>query len=229
MEESNNFRTELIPSKKILKFLITEKDTNEEGKFHYNKILNAAEIARLNDNEYDSGEFSKINEQEKIIKMLIEAKKATLCKYNTQNLDNNFFVAVMKVASENSGLARIEEAKFNTCFDKALKDIGSNLEATKYTQQEVNPLHKIAKYFSAQFQELSKRQNYLTARPGVPEDTINKVGRRLFRVCTEKNIKKFQLEIEHPPQSPSPTANTTPRGILKNSSHLKGSPKISYI
>jgi hypothetical protein len=191
-----------VGSEKIIKFKIKDPEVSDEnlagssggvGKFDYIKQLSAEET-------YNEGDYNEELERENILNLLKEASDATQKKF--QGLDDNFFIAVMKVASENLGISRIEEEKFNACFDTALKKIDQSLDATKYKLEEGNTLHKIAKYFSANFQELSMKNKYLTARPGVPENTINPIGRRLFRVCTEENINAFKEKLNSP--SPSP-------------------------
>ena len=176
------------------------------GKFDYKKQLSAEET-------YNKDNYNEKLERDNILDLLRKASNVTQNKF--QGLDDNFFIAVMKVASENCGISRIEEAKFNTFFDRALKKIDPNLDATKYKPQEGDTLHKIAKYFSANFQELSRENKYLTARPGVPENTINPVGRRLFRVCTEENIKEFEKKLKSPSSSPaSPRLKVVPVEVV---------------
>ena len=98
----------------------------------------------------------------------------------------------MKVASANSGITNTKNEKgFNTAFEEALKQINPSLEMGKYKTKEGETLYKIAKYFSAKFQDLSKNNSYFTAREKANGE-FNDTGRRLFRVCTEENIKAFQ-------------------------------------
>ena len=169
----------------IIKFRTISPD-NHDTKFDYNKKLEDGET-------YDSKNYTKKKEQEKILQMLREAKDATLASFESGKLNDNFFIAVMKVASQNRGIASIDEQKFNQDFDKALKEIDPTLAIANYDHQRLSA-HEIAKFFSANFQILSKQENYLTAREGV-NGKINQTGRRLFRVCTQENIEKFQQSL----------------------------------
>ena len=100
----------------------------------------------------------------------------------------------MKVASKNSGITNTKnEEGFNTAFKEALKQINPSLEINKYKPKEEETLYKIAKYFSAKFQDLSKNNSYFTARERANGE-FNDTGRRLFRVCTEENIEAFQTQ-----------------------------------
>jgi len=83
-------------------------------------------------------------------------------------------------------------------------------------------LQQIAQFFSANFQIMSKKDNYLTAREG-KDGQINPIGRRLFRVCSQENIKKFQQELKKTKPSNSPslsrlTAENIQIHIQKNES-----------
>jgi len=148
------------------------------------------------------------------LNLLIEAKKITSRNFNT--LDDNFFIAVMKVASENRGIASITDKKtFNESYKKALDELGSNTLTTTNVSQDQD-LHEIAKFFSAQFQELSGKQKYLTGRDSINGE-INQTPRRLFRVCTDENIEKFKeslFEIVAP--SSSPSTPSTPKSIRED-------------
>jgi len=127
---------------------------------------------------------------------LNQAKEATKEAFNSESSglihDKDFFVAVMKVASKNRGITSIETGED---FKEALKEVNPAL-GKKYDSQEAKELHKIAKYFSAKFQSLSKEKNYFTARER-DKGEFNDTGRRLFRVCTEENIQAFEdMKIE---------------------------------
>ena len=152
------------------------------GKFDYNKQLDA-------DKKYNQDDYTKEKEQEKILELLKKASMDTITKFSGANLSDDFFIAVMKVASENSGIANID-AK---AFEEALEKLNPPIETKQYAHnlKEGETLHKIAKYFSAQFQDLSKKDNYFTARKTL-DGNFNDTGRRLFRVCTEENIEAFQ-------------------------------------
>jgi ankyrin repeat protein len=126
---------------------------NDNAKFNYNKMLKAGEA-------YSPKNFTKETEQEKILKMLKKAKDITVDTYTGYGLDNNFFIAVMLVASKNCGIANIDEDKFNKDFEEASKDLNSTYESSKYDPLKIN-LHEIAMFFSANFQLLSKEENYL--------------------------------------------------------------------
>jgi hypothetical protein len=186
------------PTKNIIKFQ-TFSVYSDNAKFDYNKKLES-------DEQYISENYTKEKEQEKILAMLTKAKDATLKRFPNSNLDDNFFIAVMKVASQNRGIARINEKKFNEDFDKALKEIDPTLAIANYGHERLSA-HEIAKFFSANFQILSKQENYLTAREGV-NGKINQTGRRLFRVCTQENIEKFQQSL----------GRGTPQTLLRGSS-----------
>ena len=162
---------------------------NDNAKFNYNKMLKAGEA-------YSPKNFTKETEQEKILKMLKKAKDLTVDNFTRYGLDNNFFIAVMLVASKNCGIANIDEDKFNKDFEEASKDLNSTYESSKYDQSTIN-LHEVAMFFSANFQLFSKEENYLTAREGL-NHSINQTGRRLFRVCTDENIEKFQQCLKKP-------------------------------
>ena len=180
-------------------------------KFDYNKRLDTGET-------FASQEFSKDKEQAKILELLTIAKNSTNNKFST-TFGNDFFVAVMKVASKNHGIASIDKKTFDKDFEIALQNLNPSSRTPNYNQ--IPNLHEIAKDFSANFQELSRQNNYFTAREG-ENGKINETGRRLFRVCTEENIEKFQLRIERSPQLPNPVVNPNrqdcrPQGILRHS------------
>ncbi|MBM3590812.1 MAG: ankyrin repeat domain-containing protein, partial [Alphaproteobacteria bacterium] len=204
-DQDKNFLCFSKPSSEIVKFYpILHRDRD---KFNYNKKLD-------NSATYDPEDFTKEKEQEKILNLLIEAKKITSRNFNT--LDDNFFIAVMKVASENRGIASITDKKtFNESYKKALDELGSNTLTTTNVSQDQD-LHEIAKFFSAQFQELSGKQKYLTGRDSINGE-INQTPRRLFRVCTDENIEKFKeslFEIVAP--SSSPSTPSTPKSIRED-------------
>jgi hypothetical protein len=197
-----SFSCEKVGEQNIIKFKIKDPEdsdgnpaisSGDPGKFDYNKLLKPEE-------KYDASAYNDKTEQDNILKLLKLASDATKNKF--QGLDDNFFIAVMKVASKHSGIARIDEETFDKDFNQALKEIDLNLKKEEYSLQGDNTSYEIAKFFSANFQELSREKNYLTARPGVPEDPINKVGRRLFRVCTEENIEAFKDTLKSPSKSP---------------------------
>ena len=186
--QDSNFVADYDNGNKIIKFRTISPD-NIDAKFNYNKMLSERE-------NYDSANYSKEKEQQKILEMLKKARDKTYQKFSEVGIeiDNNFFIAVMKVASENRGIARINTEKFNDDFDKALNEIDPTL-AKENNHCEGSKLHEIAKFFSANFQIMSKQENYLTARQGV-DGKINQTGRRLFRVCTQENIQKFQQSLK---------------------------------
>jgi hypothetical protein len=95
----------------------------------------------------------------------------------------------MKVASKKCGISSIKNEEE---FNGVLKSFNFNLETSRYNLPEGSTLHKIAKYFSAQFQSLSKGCGYLTGRKVANENIVNETGRRLFRVCTNENIEAFK-------------------------------------
>ena len=163
------------------------------GKFDYNRQLNNKEIKlyRNQKNEYLLEEFNKEKEQEKILTLLKEASEHIKAKFQGANLDDNFFIAVMRVASENLGVARIEEKNFNTDFESALKKLNPPSYIQQYNLKDGETLRQIAKYFSAKFQELSEKEKYFTAKDKANGE-FNNTGRRLFRVSTEENITAFQ-------------------------------------
>ena len=186
----------------IIKFKIKSgpEDSGEDpakssvvGKFDYNRQLNNKEIKlyRNQKNEYLLGEFNKEKEQEKILTLLKVASEHIKAKFQDANLDDNFFIAVMRVASKNLGVARIEEKKFNTDFESALTKLNPPSYIQQYNLKDGETLRQIAKYFSAKFQELSEREKYFTAKDKANGE-FNNTGRRLFRVSTEENITAFQ-------------------------------------
>ncbi len=193
--------------KGIIKFKIKSGSEDSDEKFYYNKKL-------ANDEEYKEIDYTKEKEQKKILALLKEASEATIKEFQGANLDNNFFIAVMRVASEKRGIASINsEEEFNKCFNEALKEIDTELKGKEYASQSGKTPHQIAKYFSAHFQSLSKKDGYLTARKGSGNE-VNKTPRRLFRVCTEENIKEFQgrqeeLATDNPSQHQELNAGPT--------------------
>jgi hypothetical protein len=174
---------------------IIEFNTEKDSKFDYKKRLGR-------DEEFKSEKFTKDMEQEEILKLLKQTKDQTLTELNISEIDNNFFVAVMKVASKHSGIARINTDTFNKDLKEAIEELGSSPDSLDFKAEP--SFHKIAKLFSANFQESSRKRNYLTAREG-ENDKINETGRRLFRVCTEENIKQFQKTLQK-----APNTETTP-------------------
>jgi len=160
---------------------------NQYGKFNYKKWLTQDEITR-----YNLAEYTEKREQEKIIAMLKQAKALTTQVFTGSNLDNNFFLAVMKVASKNRGIGNINAQNFNDDFTEALQELGV---ASKPSYLENPNLHQYAKYFSATFQRLSGVNGYLTGRDR-RDGSLNQTPRRLFRVCTPENIDKFQSELQ---------------------------------
>jgi hypothetical protein len=196
--QDSKFEISCDSKNNIIKFRTISPD-NHDTKFDYNKKLEDGET-------YDSNNYTKKKEQEKILQMLRKAKDATLASFESGKLNDNFFIAVMKVASQNRGIASIDEQKFNQDFDKALKEIDPTLAIANYGHERLSA-HEIAKFFSANFQILSKQENYLTAREGV-NGKINQTGRRLFRVCTQENIEKFQQSL----------GRGTPQTLLRGSS-----------
>lgn len=188
-------------------------------KFDYNKRLDTGET-------FASQEFSKDKEQAKILELLTIAKNSTNNKFSP-TFGNDFFVAVMKVASKNHGITSIDKRTFDKDFEIALQNLNPSSRTHNYNQ--IPNLHEIAKDFSANFQELSRQNNYFTAREG-ENGKINETGRRLFRVCTEENIEKFQLRIERSPQLPNPVVNPNrqdgrPQGILRHSPRSDNNPQ----
>jgi len=179
-------------------------------KFDYKKKLDTGET-------FASEKFSKDKEQAKILELLTIAKNSTNNKFSP-TFGNDFFVAVMKVASKNHGIASIDKRTFDKDFEIALQNLKPSSRTPNYNK--IPNLHEIAKDFSANFQELSRQNNYFTTREG-ENGKINETGRRLFRVCTEENIEKFQLGIERSPPLPNPVVNpkrqVRPRGILRHS------------
>jgi len=203
-DQDKNFLCFSKPSSEIVKFYpILHRDRD---KFNYNKKLD-------NGATYDPEEFTKEKEQEKILDLLKQAKEITSKNFANDTLDDNFFIAVMKVASENRGIASITDKKtFNESYKKALDELSSTTPTTTNVSQGQD-LHEIAKFFSAQFQELSREQNYLTGRDSINGE-INQTPRRLFRVCTVENIEKFKenlFGIGAP--SSSPSTPSTPKSI----------------
>jgi Leucine-rich repeat (LRR) protein len=212
--------------KGIIKFKIKSGSEDSDEKFYYNKKL-------ANDEEYKEIDYTKEKEQKKILALLKEASEATIKEFQGANLDNNFFIAVMRVASEKRGIASINsEEEFNKCFNEALKEIDTELKGKEYASQSGKTPHQIAKYFSAQFQNLSEKDGYLTARKG-SGDEVNKTPRRLFRVCTKENIKEFQerqeeLATDNPSQHQELNAGptTSPRSP-RLSEGLSRSPSVT--
>jgi hypothetical protein len=166
------------------------------NKFDYNKKPNEEEeekiINEFNEdkdiNNYLSTEYTKEVEKKNILKLLKEASNNTKATFPDANLDDNFFIAVMRVASENRGIANFDNPQ---AFETALKNINPKFDATKYETEEGVTLHQIAKFFSAKFQKFSQDENYFTPRTDSNGKLID-IGRRLFRVCTEENIDAFQ-------------------------------------
>ena len=193
------------------------KSSGGVSKFDYNKKPDSKDLENLKNesNDYLLNTYTKENEKTKILELLKKASEATIKEFQGKNLDKNFFIAVMKVASEKLGIASNSEEEFNKCFNEALKEIDPNLDLTKYNPQEGNTLHKIAKFFSAKFQKFSQGNNYCTPR------TDSNVGRRLFRVCTEENIDAFQKmqikEIEQKRGEGEDLPSESPHSISKNS------------
>lgn len=176
--------SQYFDSKNNIVEFISHSVYNDNCKFNYKKDLRKE--------KYDIQNYTKEREQEKIIKMLKEAKTQTTEAFSGSNLDDNFFLAVMKVASKNCGIGNINEIKFKEDFFKALQDLGV---ADKANYSSNPNLHHYAKYFSATFQRLSGDEGYLTGRDGT-DGQINQTPRRLFRVCTAENIEKFRIEFQ---------------------------------
>ena len=104
-------------------------------KFHYNKQPDQSEIISLNEdsNKYLSENYTIEKEQEKILALLQKASTDTIKTFSRAKLDKDFFIAVMKVASENRGITSIEnEQEFQKAFGKALKEVNTSLEINKY-------------------------------------------------------------------------------------------------
>jgi hypothetical protein len=163
------------------------------SKFDYNKKPDKTDLENLKNesNTYLSKTYTKEKEKKEILTLLDEASKHIKAKFPGAKLDDNFFIAVMKVASEKRGISISNEEEFNKCFNKALKGINSELNATKYKTEGGVTLHQIAKFFSAKFQKFSQDNNYITPRTDSNGKLID-IGRRLFRVCTEENIDAFK-------------------------------------
>lgn len=159
---------------------------NQYGKFNYKKLLPRDEITR-----YNSAEYTAKREREKIIEMLKKAKALTTQVFTGSNLDNNFFLAVMKVASKNYGIGNINAQTFNDDFTQALQELRVTSKPSYLDNQN---LHQYAKFFSATFQRLSGAEGYLTERDR-RDGSLNQTARRLFRVCTLENIDEFQSEL----------------------------------
>jgi len=221
--ETKDFLVTHDEDKNIIKFKIKSgpEESSEDpasssfvGKFDYNKKLNDEEINLYTNNKNSFlKKFSKEKEREQILNLLKIASDETINTFKGTNLDNNFFIAVMRVASKNRGIANINTKED---FEEALKKFNPELEINQYKNTEAS-LHKIAKYFSAQFQSLSKNNKYYTAKEK-SDGGFNDTGRRLFRVSTEENIEAFQksemrkdadlrTSFESPePPSPNPTS-----------------------
>ena len=222
----------------IIKFQIrssgAEKSTDasnkssDPDKFNYNKEPSEEEKSLLDafnptdSCKYLSSNYTEEKEQGDILKLLQKASVETIKVFGGAKLDDNFFIAVMKVASEKCGIASIKSEEE---FNRVLTSLVPTLETSKYTLQDGDTLYKIAKYFSAQFQSSSEDDKYFTAREGAKGE-FNNTGRRLFRVCNEENIKAFQekqkeLAIISPPQPQKLEAvsasspSTSPRRVEK--------------
>ena len=182
-------------TKEIINFKVKSDNESIEDKFHYNKEPDQSEIIPLNEDsiKYLSENYTKEKEQKKILDLLQKASTDTIKTFSDANLDKDFFIAVMNVASKNHGITTIKGEKE---FEKVLEELNPPLRTGQYTPKVVDTLYKIAKYFSAKFQNLSEKDGYLTARKGRGTE-VNKTPRRLFRVCTKENIQAFQnMKIE---------------------------------
>ena len=172
----------------VSKFDYNKKPNEEEEK----KIIN--EFNEFNEdkdiNNYLSTEYTKEVEKKNILKLLKEASNNTKATFPDANLDDNFFIAVMRVASENRGIANFNNPQ---AFEQALRKFNPHLDTLKNNLKE-NTLHQIAKFFSAKFQKFSQDENYFTPRTDSNGKLID-IGRRLFRVCTEENIDAFQTML----------------------------------
>jgi hypothetical protein len=230
-----NFNPEV--TKKLSFFKNNDKDVYENLFYHDSKIIAFHNNIytkfdynkKLDENEkFTSQAFSKDKEQAKILELLTIAKHTTNAKFNI-NLDNNFFVAVMKVASKNQGIGSIDKKTFDKDFEIALRHLNPSSRPSNYAK--IANLHEIAKDFSANFQKLSKNNNYFTAREG-ENGAINETGRRLFRVCTDENIEKFKHGIEHSRPLHRPTASPEQRpqrGILRDpEDYTRASNRVAF-
>jgi ankyrin repeat protein len=191
--QDNNFHVYHNKKKSIIEFKnISPFFGAENEKFNYNKLLGK-------DGGFDPNFYNKEGEQIRIIEALKNAQTKTIMKYPSESLGNNFFVAVMKVASKNSGIGNITAKKFQEDFNEALRALGDT-SFLNYSSDisKSQRLHNIAKYFSKTFQDISRQENYLTGRKGA-NDKVNLTPRRLFRVCTKENIQKFAEELTRTP------------------------------
>ncbi len=160
------------------------------SKFDYNKKPDKTDLENLKNesNTYLSKTYTKEKEKKEILTLLDEASEHIKAKFPGAKLDNNFFIAVMRVASENRGIANFDNPQ---AFEQALKKFNPHLDASQYTLEGETTLHQIAKFFSAKFQKFSQDNNYFTPRTDSNGKLID-IGRRLFRVCTEENIDAFK-------------------------------------
>jgi len=197
-QNPNNFLTIYKENQQIIEFK-TISLYNTKNKFDYKKNLSPA-------HEFKPEEYSKEKERDRIIDMLQKAKQKTLDSFSEADLNDKFFIAVMKVASKNCGIASLTPQKFNEDFFEALKP-----DASSY--KDDLDLHKYAKFFSATFQKLSEEDNYLTCRTGKNGET-NSTPRRLFRVCSEENIEKFTQCLQRP-TSKGPIRQASASSLLK--------------
>jgi len=134
--KSSNFSTTYENG--IIKFKI-KSGAEYPNKFNYNKKLNTEEKT-LHDNQdattfekYLSENYNEEKEKEGILTRLREASEKTNTKFPGAKLDKDFFIAVMRVASENCGIASIKkEEDFNDAFNDALKNLSPDLDRVKY-------------------------------------------------------------------------------------------------
>ncbi len=170
----------------VSKFDYNKKPNEEEEKKFINVFNEDKDI-----NNYLSTEYTKEVEKNNILKLLKKASEATINEFQGANLDKNFFIAVMRVASENRGIANFDNPQD---FETTLTTLNLQLDASRYTLEGVTTLHQIAKYFSAKFQKFSQDNNYITPRTYSNGKLID-IGRRLFRVSTKENIEAFQAML----------------------------------
>ena len=176
----------------IIKFKIKSGAEDSGDKFYYNRQLSESEKIFHNEGveKFISTKFSEVQERKNILELLNQAKEATKQKFSDE-IDDDFFIAVMRVAAKKRGISTIKNEEE---FNGVLKSLNLDLETSRYNLKDGDTLRKIAKYFSAQFQSLSKDNKYFTARER-ENGEFNETGRRLFRVCTEENIQAMQAQI----------------------------------
>jgi len=82
--QDSNFAVDYNQVNRIIKFYTIAPD-NKDAKFDYNKML-------IDSENYESTNYTKEKEQEKILAMLTKAKDATLKRFPNSNLDDNFLL-----------------------------------------------------------------------------------------------------------------------------------------